>query len=100
MTLEQFVKETLEAVLNGVAQAQSGYLGTRIVPQAIDSQNRREGVVKFDVAVTVEGGRNIEGGGTTKILSVVDVGGKWIKTKREQTSNRVQFEVPVLYMAT
>jgi len=93
MKLEEFIKEALLSILRGVSDAQQeSYAGFFVVPQPETGLT----MVKFDVAVTVESTRSVGGGGQVKVLAIAEAGGKAGKSSREQTSNRVQFEVPIL----
>jgi hypothetical protein len=91
MKLDEFVKQTLLDITNGVAEAQ---LSTKlyIAPGFVENQKLTSAqMVKFEVAVTV----SKETGGGIKIWTLGDLkaGGS-----SEQT-NRISFEVPVYFQA-
>jgi hypothetical protein len=91
MKLEEFVKQTLLDITNGVAQAQ---LATKlyIAPGFVENQKLTEPqMVKFEVAVTAS--KEASGG-----ISVWSFGDAKAGINSEQT-HRVSFEVPVYFQA-
>lgn len=87
MKLDEFVKQTLLDITNGVVAAQQasklwiapGYMNGNITEEAQDA--------KFEVSVTVAA----DGGGGIKILSFgeLNAGGK------SESTNKLMFEVPI-----
>jgi hypothetical protein len=89
--LDEFVKQTLLDITNGVAEAQ---LATKlyIAPGFVENQRLTEPqMVKFDVVVTV----SKEAGGGVSIWSLGDIKAG---ANSEQT-NKISFEVPVYFQA-
>src|SRR5262245_51389910 len=105
MKLQEFVKESLLAIVQGVVEAQ------RELPELIgpevdkpeDAANpmfetttgHLAQMVKFDVAVTTEDSTSGDAGGQIKILAL-SVGAKGLISNAERTVSRIQFEVPVI----
>ncbi len=105
MDLQNFVKETLIQILKGVGEAQHA---TQPMIARINPSKLRVGrsfvdvsaadmvkQVEFDVAITVEEGKNKEGGGGLKISAFSIDGKKGSKTTNTSAS-RVKFVVPVV----
>lgn len=91
MKLDEFVKQTLLDITNGVVAAQEtsklwiapGYINGKIIEQAHD--------VKFEVSVTVA----TEGGGGIKILSF----GELNAGAKSESTNKLVFEIPIYFNA-
>ncbi|MCR9123771.1 MAG: hypothetical protein NXH91_16010 [Phyllobacteriaceae bacterium] len=87
MKLDEYVKQTLLDITNGVADAKQEAM-LRIAPGMIDGQPIVEPqMVRFEVAVTISN----EAGGGIKVFSLGDL-------KAQGTSahtNKIAFEVPV-----
>jgi hypothetical protein len=91
MKLDEFVKQTLLDITNGVAEAQ---LATKlyIAPGFVENQKLTSPqMVRFDVAVTV----SKEAGGGVSVWSLGDLKAG---VNSEQT-NKISFEVPVFFQA-
>lgn len=89
MKLDEYVKQTLLDITNGVAEAQSESQ-LFIAPGRIDQDSvTSPQMVSFEVMVTVEA----EGAGSIKVLSLAEVGGP---ANRAYTQ-KVSFEVPVYF---
>ncbi|MGB5863905.1 MAG: hypothetical protein WBG95_06360 [Sulfitobacter sp.] len=87
MRLDQFVKETLLDITNGVAQAQDAAM-LFIDPGYINSERLEERqLVRFEVGVTV----SKEGGGGISVFSLGDVKAG----ASSEHTNKISFEVPV-----
>lgn len=107
MELREFVKETLTAIVQGVAEAQQGKYGGNISPDPSNEHVAAKGErafvsnwglsahpVRFDVALTVSESGKREGSGKISVLSV-GIGAAASKSSETQSVSRVQFEVPV-----
>lgn len=97
MQLEEFVRETLIQVLNGVQQAKNGRPGlsggVNRKPEALSARNN---VVKFDVAVTVKD--SVEGkGGAGIFVAGIGIGAQGTTGASSEAVSRVEFSVPVDY---
>ena len=91
MKLDEYVKQTLLDITNGVEAAQRESL-LFIAPGAIEGKVRLEPqMIQFDVAVTV----NKEAGGGISVWSIGDLkaGGS------VEHTNRLSFQVPVYFQA-
>jgi hypothetical protein len=112
MELKDFVKETLTAIVQGVAEAQQGDYGGNISPapsnEHVAAKGERAFVsswglsahpVRFDVALTVTEGGKREGGGKVSVLAV-SVGASGSSANEKQSVSRVQFEVPLAVPTT
>lgn len=91
MKLEEFVKQTLLDITNGVAAAQEEtklFIAPGVVEgkKVTASQN-----VSFEIAVTVTG----EGNGSISVLGLGTVGGSGTR----EAENRISFEVPCHFNA-
>jgi hypothetical protein len=87
MKLDEFVKQTLLDITNGVVEAQKESL-LFIAPGHVNGKwIERAHDVKFEVTVSV----SAEGGGGIKVLSLGEMkaGGK------TESTNRLTFEVPI-----
>jgi hypothetical protein len=115
-TLKEFVGQTLTDILDAVANARTHGRGAGIAPPDLllvyrDQvgkniavvQNSQTGkpagwmtFVEFDVAVTAETTDVMTGSGGFKIIvASAGVGGQ--VTERNQSTNRIQFSVPIHY---
>ncbi|MDH6269651.1 hypothetical protein M2360_005079 [Rhizobium sp. SG_E_25_P2] len=91
MKLDEFVKQSLLDITNGVVEAQKqsmvyiapGYVNGKRIEQAHD--------VKFEVSVTV----SVEGGGGIKVLSF----GELKAGANSENSSKLSFEVPIYFNA-
>ena len=91
MKLDDFVKQALLDITNGVAAAQEE-TKLFIAPGVIAGQELADGQsVIFEVAVTL----NSSGGGGISVFSMGEVKGEISK----ETMNRISFEVPVYFSA-
>lgn len=91
MKLDEFVKQTLLDITNGVAQAQAE-AKLWIAPGKVEGEPRiTPQMVSFEVAVTV----NKEGSGGVSVWSVGEVKGG----ASSESVNRISFEVPVYFQA-
>lgn len=87
MKLDEYVKQTLLDITNGVEQAQREAL-LYIAPGTVEGEVRTEPqMVRFEVVVTVS---KEAGGG----ISVFSVGDAKVQGSSEYT-NRISFEVPI-----
>ncbi len=91
MKLDDFVKQALLDITNGVAAAQEE-TKLFIAPGVVEGEVKKEGQsVVFEVAVTL----NTSGGGGISVFSMGEVKGDISK----ETINRISFEVPVYFSA-
>ena len=97
MKLQEFVKETLIQVIEGVRNAQGmlsekdGAINPRALSLSGPIHNGRElQHVDFDVAVTV-----IEESGVSGRISVFGIGAKGGASEENSTVSRIKFKVPV-----
>lgn len=91
MKLDEFVKQALLDITNGVAAAQEK-TKLFIAPGAVEGETKKDGQsVKFEVAVTL----NSSGGGGISVFSMGEVTGGISK----ESLNRISFEVPVYFSA-
>lgn len=89
--LEDFVKETLLEITNGVAAAQEESL-LYIAPGRVENEKRVDmQLVKFEVVVTT----SKEAGGGIRILAAGDAKAS-VSTA---STNRISFDVPVYFQA-
>ena len=111
MTVKEFVEDTLVQIIDGVQAAQqrigkSGAAINRVglTLQYSQLEGRRydpntaeiEEMVRFDIAVTVEGGRGTKGG-VGVFLGPVVLGSQGRFSSRDSEVSRVQFAVPMVY---
>ncbi len=91
MKLEDFVKQTLLDITNGVAKAQKEAL-LYVAPGYVENEKQvAPQLVKFEVAVTV----SKEAGGGIRVWSFGDA-----KTNiSSEKTNRITFDVPVYFQA-
>ena len=91
MKLDEFVKQTLLDITNGVAQAQAE-AKLWIAPGKVEGKpNNTPQMVSFEVAVTV----NKEGSGGISVWSLGELKG----AASSESINRISFEVPVYFQA-
>jgi len=98
MNLQEFIKETLLQVINGVIEAQNtlgqtnGAINpfTRGQPIKPTYKGLEVGYIDFDVAVTVTEGSGVAGG-----LSVMGIGAKGDLSSSTSSVSRIKFTVPV-----
>ena len=91
MQLDEFVKQTLLDITNGVAAAQDQAL-LYVAPGFVENERKTEPqFVKFEVVVTV----NHEAGGGIKVWSLGDAKANLSSEK----INRITFDVPVYFQA-
>ena len=94
MTLQEFVKETLLNVVNGVADAKHSNPN---VASPENSLPRESFLIEFDVAVTVTEKSGLEGKGGISVLKVFNAGGTHSTASEQSSASRVKFSVPVDY---
>src|SRR2546423_6050458 len=114
MTVKEFVEDTLVQIVEGVQAAQmriakSGAAINRYGMTMVSSQldGRRydpetrevEELVRFDIAVTVEGGTGTRGG-VGVFLGPVALGSQGQSSNKDAQVSRVQFAVPIVYPET
>jgi hypothetical protein len=98
MKLQEFVKETLLAVINGVGEAQDalGERGgevnpyTRGTPKGLLYGSKELQYVDFDVAVTV-----VESTEASAGITVLGIGGKGALSESTNSVSRIKFRVPI-----
>ncbi len=91
MKLDEFVKQALLDITNGVADAQEE-TKLFIAPGIVEGEKITEGQsVVFEIAVTL----NSSGGGGISVFSMGEAKGEFSK----ETINRISFEVPVYFNA-
>ncbi len=91
MKLDEFVRQTLLDITNGVASAQRE-TKLWIAPGKVEGEARNEPqLVSFEVAVTV----NKEGSGGISVWSVGEMKG----AASSQSVNRISFAIPVYFQA-
>lgn len=109
MDLKQFVRVTLTAILEGVAEAQAAAekIGARVNPVgkgfAADKINKplhgspnATRIVTFDVAVVSAEGTQTKGG-LGVLVAPFWLGTQGASKKEASAVSRVQFEVPILF---
>jgi len=108
MELDDFVKSVLVKVLSGVKKAQEEEdVGAFVVPggdggheypknaRVSSSARLKSTIIDFDIAVTVESGDKVAGGGGLKIAGIGgDVKGE--STSKDTRVSRIQFGVPIM----
>jgi|SRR3989344_4691639 len=99
MELENFIKETLVGIKNGVrsanfeiAKAEGKELGKDIGAAFIFRPDEKDSSVVFDVAVTVSSESKKEGGGGIKI-AIAKLGAGVSETSALQHVSRIKFSV-------
>lgn len=91
MKLEDFVKQTLLDITNGVSEAQKASK-LWIAPGQVEGQPQlTPQMVAFEVAVTV----SKEGGGGINVWSVGELKG----SASSESVNRIAFEIPVFFQS-
>lgn len=118
MKLEEFVSETLKAVIKGVKSSQAfAKENDAIINPEIDNNisfqkskspvvffNNRDGaveltVIEFDVAITVSNQQEAEGGAGVSVLSF-NVGGSINEKEFKETVSRIKFNLNVALPST
>ncbi len=108
MDLEQFIYQTVEAIVDSTTKLQQKYSSEDVVinpPSAQSGSNvfqagsenytmRRVQNISFDVAVTAASQTSGSGGAGIKVMSL-DIGGKGAKSISAEQVSRVSFEIPV-----
>ena len=100
MELEEFIKDTLVGIRNGVRLANDNLKTSGEDNRIFQLENSsiKETYVNFDVAVTATHETNKSGSGGIRIR-VVDIGGgKEVKTAQESVS-RIKFAIKVGWLA-
>lgn len=104
VNLQDYVRETLRAIAQGVREAQAdseigGYVGraplNRVAPFMDDNQGNTVMAVTFDVATTVEAKVSGGGGASVKVLSIAGVEGSAKREALRSAVSRVSFAVPM-----
>jgi hypothetical protein len=106
MKLDQFVRESLEQISKGVADAKSG--NENIAPRLRDGDDDPKihrafpgGVavflVEFDVAVTVSESSAVSGGGGITVFSVATLKADKDTKSEATTLSRIKFSVPISF---
>jgi hypothetical protein len=91
MKLEDFVKQTLLDITNGVAEAQKSSK-LWIAPGKVEGQAQLSPqMVAFEVAVTV----SKEGGGGISVWSIGEIKG----SAAAESVNKIAFEIPVFFQS-
>lgn len=91
MKLEEFVKQTLMDITNGVFNAQSESPSS-IAPGIVEGvKMTKPQLISFEVAVTT----SKEGGGGINISSMIEAGG----SMNSEYINKISFDVPVYFNA-
>ena len=91
MKLEDFVKQTLLDITNGVAEAQKT-ARLWIAPGKVEGEPKlAPQMVAFEIAVTV----SKEGGGGINVWSLGEIKG----SASSESLNKISFEVPVYFQA-
>ena len=109
MKLDDFVKQSLVDIVNGIKAAQTEVGKGIINPAGIRGTgdntprtrytvygNRLVHMLAFDVAVTATDTGTVEGGGKITILAA-GIGGKASSLNEEKTATRISFEIPIVY---
>jgi hypothetical protein len=111
MTVKEFVEDTLVQIIEGVQAAQTriGKSGASInrfgmtlrfdhlEGRRYDPQTAEiEEMVRFDIAVTAEGGTGTKGG-VGVFLGSIALGSQGQSTSKDSQISRVQFSVPIVY---
>jgi hypothetical protein len=108
MNLDEFVKTALVNILTGIRQAQeTEVVGAFVVPAGIgghdfakharllNAARLTSTIVDFDIAVTVEDGSSVGGGGGLRIAGFgAKVEGS--TSSKDVSVSRIQFAIPVL----
>lgn len=98
MELDEFVKNTLLSVRNGIRNANKELLDLKLIENvgdgfALDNHDGKvEGFISFDVAVTVSGKKLKEGGGGIRIAAI-SLGGKISKDTMHEHVSRIKFHI-------
>jgi len=110
MELQEFVKETLTQISQGVKEAQDSVreIGGYVNPTVICAQGKSESVyfgetaqghhtllVDFDVAVSVAEKTTAEGGAKIAVASFLSIGGSGGSDSENKSTSRVRFKVPL-----
>jgi hypothetical protein len=94
MKLDEFISETLNQVIEGVAQAQKACSASNAVI-ADRSGSVETTQVEFDVALTVESGTKTKGG-IGVVTGIVSLGSSGQSDNTKTAVNRIKFSVPVV----
>lgn len=101
--LDQFVKDTLLAIVRGVATAQQDEeLGQHVAPRVSGAPSGRQSSqglpiqnVHFDVAASASKSTSAGGGMAVKVLPLFAVQGDGKGQHESSTVSRISFDVPV-----
>ena len=114
MNLEEFIKDSIMQLVNGIKNAQEGAAkcGAIVMPDMIwtpdassqpmifeglrraDDTGRYVSMLEFDLAITVE--EQKEAGGRLQIgMAALGIGGGAGKTTADSTTHRIKFKVPL-----
>ena len=94
MKLDEFIADTLAQIVSGVTQAQKACEGSNAVI-ADRSGSITTSKVEFDVALTVESGKQTKGG-IGVVTGIVSLGSSGQSANTETAVNRIKFSVPVI----
>lgn len=89
MELDEFIKNTLVCIKNGVRNANKEFGES---PYFCIYGSTKDGNIYFDIAVTVSEQKGETGGGSIKI-AVVDVGGKISSENHQEQTSRIKFSI-------
>ncbi len=92
MELQDFIKNTLVSIANGVREANQLYQGPNKNPFYLMSGSGNESLVVFDVAVTVSKNTGKAAGGGIGI-KVANIGGKIDSKQSQENVSRVKFQI-------
>lgn len=106
--MQQFVEETIKAVMLGIkaSQRHASEAGGKVVPSNMfyhevpgliwDKDHMLVDRIEFDVAVTVSEGDSLEGNAGIKVWGL-GAGVKGKEDNKNETVSKVKFNVPVVY---
>lgn len=105
MTLQEFVRDSLLQIKNGVDEAKQKNKDIGMEVEALGKQeascmtaDRRVGfLVDFDVAVTVSEKAGNEVGAGILVASLFNAGGKKTADSEQSSVSRIRFCVPVVF---
>jgi hypothetical protein len=105
MTLQEFVRDSLLQIKNGVDEAKQKNKNIGMAVEALGKQeascrtaDRRVGfLVDFDVAVTVSEKTGNEAGAGILVASLLNAGGKKSTDSEHSSVSRICFSVPIVF---
>lgn len=98
MELKTFVAETIKEIIDGIAEAQDQVINRYNYSERgyVEIGNNSQHSISFDISVTSSQSDDKEGKAGV-FIKVVDFGAKSTSKSSDSATNRIHFNVPIVY---